>query len=89
MKLIFLFLFTLICKPGTIIRGDDFQMSLIAPEKSSYYFFEDIELEAGSYCYISDNQDTTWFFIEHSKLYYTFPKQKWNNEQIEVADGNR
>ena len=84
MKLIIAFLFTIICKPGIIICGDETQ-TVLAGTDSSYYYFEDVELKDGSYCYISNTNDTTWFYIEQANLYYTFPKQKWNNEQFEIV----
>lgn len=83
MKYLIAFLFTVICKPGNIICGDGSQ-TVLAGTDNSYYYFEEVELKDGSYCYVSINSDTTWFYVEQAKLYYTFPKQKRNNEQFEV-----
>lgn len=84
MKLIIAFLFTIICKPGVIISGNETQTSLIGTD-NSYYYFYDVELTSGSYCFISVDKDTTWFYVEHNELFYTFPKKKWSNEQFEVV----
>jgi hypothetical protein len=83
MSFLIAFLFNIICKPGTIICGDETQTSLIGND-NNYYYFYDVELKAGSYCYISVDNDTTWFYIEGGSLFYIFPKKKWSNEQFEV-----
>ena len=84
MDFLFSVLFTIICKHGLLVCGDGVETSFIGSE-NTYYYYYDVEMEDGAYCFITLSKDTTWFYIEQQKLYYTFPKDKRNNEQFEIV----
>jgi len=85
MKLVFAFIFTVLCKPGTIYEyGDTVGSELPSTElqgssNSEYYYF-DLEYEDGVYLYSSNQRDSVWFYIEGKEVYYDDLGSKKNQE---------
>lgn len=87
MKWLAIFLFSVLCKPGTIYEMQDPEYQdapstqLQGPKDSEYYYF-DLEYESGVYLYISNQKDSVWFYIEGKEFYYDSESEK--NEEFVV-----
>lgn len=69
MKLVFLLLFTVICKSGIIYEYDGTITELYGKNKNEYYFYE-LEYPSGAYLYVSNSKDSVWFGIEGNEIFF-------------------
>jgi len=80
MNYLFLFLFTVLCKPGTIYEYDGTITEVWGNDKKEYYYYN-LEYPNGTYLYVSYEKDSVWFLIENNFEYlYDTPK----NEEFEI-----
>lgn len=79
-----LFIFTVVCKPGSIYDNNLEKVTeLQDPDGTSdYFYFNDIELEEGVYLYVSKHQDSVFFLIEGNEFDYVFEDDKNTEFQI-------
>ena len=81
MRWIAAFLFTVLCRPGSILEADGTTTEVWGDHKSTYYYY-DLEYPPGAYLYVSsEGRDSVWFLIE-DKIEYL--KESPKNEEFEI-----
>ena len=74
----FLFVFTVFCRPGVIYEYGDTKQYQGYPSteleggNSKKYSFYELEYPSGAYLYVSNKQDTVWFYVEGDEVNYIY-----------------
>jgi hypothetical protein len=77
------FLFTVLCRPGTIYEADGSATEIWGENKSTYYYYE-LEYTPGTYLYVSlEHKDSVWLLIENKVEYL---KESPKNEEFEIQN---
>lgn len=82
MKLVFAFIFTVLCKPGSIYNYDG-QFMELSGDKREYYYYE-LDYEDGTYLYVSYFKDSVYFSIYDKEIYYELYKP--SNEEFAIQN---
>lgn len=79
MKLIFAFIFSVICKPGIIYEADGTITEMYGDKKEYYYY--DLDYPDGTYLYVSLSKDSCFFLVSGKEVTY-----EWCNHSKEEFD---
>lgn len=82
MKLVFAFIFTVLCKPGFVYNYDG-QFMELSGDKKEYYYYE-LDYEDGTYLYVSILKDSVYFSVSGDEVYYELYKP--SNEEFEFKN---